>query len=112
MLSIGGQPLAGTARPKTATLLARIPELRAVGRCLRGGKGTMLQAARNLVSSLASGREAPCTACDPEVLARCEAAKPGSVKQYNRHVLIRLPVPADADRRAPPGAWWPRTVER
>ncbi|KAI3436795.1 hypothetical protein D9Q98_006206 [Chlorella vulgaris] len=48
-----------------------------------------------------------------EVLA---AARPGSVNQYQHHICVQLPRPADhmtsSAAAAAPGAWWPPLIEK
>ncbi|KAL6783790.1 hypothetical protein ACKKBF_B05800 [Auxenochlorella protothecoides x Auxenochlorella symbiontica] len=49
----------------------------------------------------------PCPTCDPAMLAKCKTVEPGTVKEYKRHILMRVPL----EKEGPADQAWPRTVE-
>lgn len=56
---------------------------------------------------------ASCGACDPKVLAKCQAPEAGSVTPHMHHVLVRLPPVSGAAKEIQEhGAWWPESVDK
>ena len=59
-------------------------------------RGAMFQALKSKLFGGGGGEGActgKCGACDPEVLARCKPAEPGSVTPHAHHVLVRRLLP-------------------